>query len=615
MKTTPRQYLFGAALACYVTLTLAALAQTTSAPADKDAAAATSPTASTTTQTAAPITAPTATNSTTSSAPAATTPTSAASSAATPPSEPPTPPVAAPATTTNVEDDAKSEPRLRRIDAGSGDSKKTPARRFHGPRIRGGDNARVSICDNASLGKGETADSVVAVCGNATSEGDVADAVVAVLGNAHVTGPVGDSVVAVLGNAYVDAKVCQVVAVFGNVELGPNAEVAGDVVTVLGTVKRDPKSIVHGSIPNVALGGFHVTSSEWLQAYLTECVFKLRPLAIAPHLGWAWGIAIGCLLFYALLALLFRGGVETCIETLQTRPGGSILAALLALLLTPVLFVLLILTGVGIAVVPFLGIALLCATLFGKVTFLAWLGRRITRYFGDGPLAHVSVAVLFGGIIVMALYLIPIAGLIVYKLIGMLGLGVVIYTLLIRSKRERPVAASGAAVPAGVSPAAESVIAGAAMIGGPAVAPAPVAPAVPPIVTAALPRAGFWIRIGALAVDVLVLVVAAILVGFLPVRLHLGPGWLLVLATYGAVMWKSRGTTIGGIVCGLKVVRIDNRPIDWATAIVRALSCFISLIALGLGFIWVVIDDEKQSWHDKIAGTTVVCVRGNVSLI
>jgi uncharacterized RDD family membrane protein YckC len=65
----------------------------------------------------------------------------------------------------------------------------------------------------------------------------------------------------------------------------------------------------------------------------------------------------------------------------------------------------------------------------------------------------------------------------------------------------------------------------------------------------------------------------------------------------------------------LKVVRIDQRELDWATAIVRALGCFLSLAVGGFGFVWVAFDDEKQSWHDKIAGTTVVRVPKGVSLV
>jgi uncharacterized RDD family membrane protein YckC len=81
---------------------------------------------------------------------------------------------------------------------------------------------------------------------------------------------------------------------------------------------------------------------------------------------------------------------------------------------------------------------------------------------------------------------------------------------------------------------------------------------------------------------------------------------LLALAVYGAVMWKLRGSTIGGIVFDLRVVRLDGREVDWSTAIVRALACFLSLAVAGLGFIWIAFDDAKQAWHDKIAGTVVV---------
>ena len=112
--------------------------------------------------------------------------------------------------------------------------------------------------------------------------------------------------------------------------------------------------------------------------------------------------------------------------------------------------------------------------------------------------------------------------------------------------------------------------------------------------------------------------IMAFLSGLLPRFLHFhhGPGgWFIALAIYGAIMWKLKGTTIGGIVCGLKVVRVDNREIDWPTAVVRALGCFLSLAVAGLGFIWVAIDDEKQSWHDKIAGTAVVVVPKGVSLV
>ena len=152
----------------------------------------------------------------------------------------------------------------------------------------------------------------------------------------------------------------------------------------------------------------------------------------------------------------------------------------------------------------------------------------------------------------------------------------------------------------------------------PPVAPPPSAPA-PVLSASTLPRAGLFIRLCALALDgVLIGMIMGFTSSLLPRFLQFGHGpggVLLALAIYGAVMWKNKGTTIGGIVCGLKVVRLDHREIDWATASVRALGCFLSLIVAGLGFIWVAFDEEKQSWHDKIAGTVVVVVPKGVSLL
>jgi uncharacterized RDD family membrane protein YckC len=136
----------------------------------------------------------------------------------------------------------------------------------------------------------------------------------------------------------------------------------------------------------------------------------------------------------------------------------------------------------------------------------------------------------------------------------------------------------------------------------------------PPILSAAtLPRAGFWIRIAAVLLDV---VLFGICFGMLGHMLRLiGGGFPLWFAAYNVIMWGAKGTTIGGIICGLKIVRLDDRPVDWGVAVVRALAAFLSLAVAGLGFIWVAFDNEKQSWHDKIVGTTIVQVPKGTTLL
>jgi uncharacterized RDD family membrane protein YckC len=422
-----------------------------------------------------------------------------------------------------------------------------------------------------------------------------------------------------------------VVAVLGDVELGPQAQVGGDIVAVGGVVSRDPSAIVHGSQQSLGVAT-HMHGIDWLHAWVQHCLIYGRMLAFAPGLGWAWSLALICLALYVLIAALCPHAVERCRKTLETHPLQSLLAALLTILATPVLFVLLCITVIGILAIPFVGLALLLADCFGKLVILAWLGHRIVKLFSAETLLPPYLAVLIGGPLMLLLYTVPLLGMILYKLLGLLGLGVVVYTMLLHVRAQRaagqpaPAAAMAGASP---GPAAPSV--------APA-APAPTAPpaaqgpshfdessasaatsAASPVASAALahPRAGFWIRMVALLIDVILI---GILLSFTwhpgPFGSPSGTRWhLLVLASYGALMWKLKGATIGGIVFDLQVVRVDGRPLDWATAIVRALSCFLSLFIFGLGFIWIAVDHERQAWHDKIAGTVVVRVPKSVSLV
>ena len=608
MKTSPRHLFPSAAVACFLTLTFAAFAQ------DKPAEPAAPPPAATeqTPAVAVPADQSTPTNAAPANEPAV----------ATPATTTPAPVTAEPAATVPAAEakpatESEEAPKLRRLDEPTTPVKGKSVRRLiHSHTRHNNGNEIVAVGHDAFLAKDHKADSVVAVFGSATSEGEVSDAVVSVLGNTRVTGPVGEAAVAVFGSTTVNSKVGDaVVAVFGNVELGPDAEVGGDVVAVGGSVIRDPKAIIHGEVHNVSFGGAF-SDMAWLRSWFVHCALYGRLLAFGPNLMWAWWIALSFLAFYVVLALLFGKGVDKCVQTVEQRPGYTILTALLTVLLAPIVTILLVLTGVGIAIVPFLAAGLFFASIFGKVVMLAWLGRRFTKLMG---VEHPALAVLVGGVIVLFLYTVPVLGIVLYKLLGWIGVGVVVYTLLLGMKREKP------AVPPVVPPAPGATAFG-AVAGDPAAAAAGLPPlmlaplvAAPPMTSAdTLPRAGFWIRLAAMLLDVvLVGMICGLLSGFMPFGSHvrIRADLLPVLAVYGAVMWKLKGTTVGGIVCGLKVVRLDDRPIDWGTAIVRALGCFLSLIVLGLGFIWVVFDDQRQSWHDRIAGTTVVRMPKGVSLV
>ncbi|HEY0968359.1 MAG TPA: RDD family protein [Opitutaceae bacterium] len=464
---------------------------------------------------------------------------------------------------------------------------------------------------DAILSGGETAREVVAIIGNTIVDGIVDDEVVAIMGDSTLNGEARE-VVAVMGNVTVNGHVRgDVVAVMGGVQLGPRARVDGEVVSIGGGVERAPGSTVGRGIQEVGFMKGHMPQMDGLRAWLKHCLLLGRPLGFGEHLGWAWGIAFSFFAFYVLLALAFGKGVEKCAETLEQRPGYTILAAFLTMLAIPILTVLLAVTGVGPVVLFFAGIF---GTLFGKAAFITWMGRRFTKPLG---IQMPVLAALIGGLLLMLFYVIPYLGIVMWKVSGALGLGMVVYTLILGMKREKA-AAAVAAAPVGMaaaSPAAgftpmPSQEAGASSSGF-TVEPSFVAP--PPLrqttQMSTLPRAGFWIRIAASALD-------AVLVGICGgIFSFVGNYFLAVYTIYCIAFWALKGTTIGGVICGLKVVRLDDRKLDWTIAVVRALGGFLSFVIAGLGFIWVAFDADKQSWHDKIAGTTVVRVPKGTPLI
>ncbi len=496
------------------------------------------------------------------------------------------------------------------------------------------DRQIVSIGHNSYLPAGEHAEDVVAVMGDTKVDGDASDAAVAVMGNLTVNGTVGSGgAVAVLGDAYINGKVHgDVVAVLGSVTLGPDAVVDGQVTEVFGSLQRSSTAVVQGGTSSVLSFG----RLEGLHSWVHDCLLFGRPLAPTLAVAWAWWLSLALLAFYLLIAAVFRDGVQRCMNTLETHPGPSILATVIVVLLVPVVLLALVITVVGIAVVPLFWIALICAGIFGRVVALGWLGGRCLRLAHTGMASRPVLDVLAGSILALALYMVPVLGFLVYVLLGVFGFGAVMYALLlaVRPEAARPgtggpgtgAGRTGGAAP-GAAPAASASAAetsstyaaahaaspeeqmGAQTPPPPPYAAAAPAAAAPLLDVTALPRAGFWIRMLALLID---LILIAIAMGWL---LGHGSSVLLMLAAYGAIMWKFKGTTIGGIVCDLKVVRVGGGPLDWGTAIIRALGCFLSLVVAGLGFIWIAIDREHQAWHDKIAGTIVVRVPKGVGLI
>ena len=123
----------------------------------------------------------------------------------------------------------------------------------------------------------------------------------------------------------------------------------------------------------------------------------------------------------------------------------------------------------------------------------------------------------------------------------------------------------------------------------------------------ALEYAGFWLRLGAGVIDLLILgSVSGIIAYFFPALIVWMTSGVVISIVYWLGFWVWRGQTPGKMAVGVKVIRTDSSPVKWQCAICRCLGYVVSAITLFIGFIWVAFDGRKQGIHDKIADTYVV---------
>lgn len=140
--------------------------------------------------------------------------------------------------------------------------------------------------------------------------------------------------------------------------------------------------------------------------------------------------------------------------------------------------------------------------------------------------------------------------------------------------------------------------------------------------------AGFWRRVGAYIIDVIVIsIISGIIGGIFGIGLGTS-----VAATGGSVDdVQSLGNSLGGLIglaigiayfCGMEssslqatlgkkalglVVTDDNgNRIGFGKALGRYLGKILSGLILGIGYLMVAFTDKKQGLHDKLAGTLVL---------
>lgn len=74
---------------------------------------------------------------------------------------------------------------------------------------------------------------------------------------------------------------------------------------------------------------------------------------------------------------------------------------------------------------------------------------------------------------------------------------------------------------------------------------------------------------------------------------------------YNIGFWMLAGQTIGKRIMGVRVVQTNGQRVTFWAAVRRQIGYVISAI-LFLGYLWILFDNRRQGFHDKLAGTYVV---------
>lgn len=138
--------------------------------------------------------------------------------------------------------------------------------------------------------------------------------------------------------------------------------------------------------------------------------------------------------------------------------------------------------------------------------------------------------------------------------------------------------------------------------------------------------AGFWIRFAASLLDSLLIGIPFTVLGLLlatddTTRVSVGVGTtpgappllnliqLVVGVTYYAMLeGGSTGQTLGKKVCGIRVVDATTyQPaVGVGRGVGRYFARWLSALPCLLGYFWMLWDEDKQTWHDKLTRTRIV---------
>ena len=99
-------------------------------------------------------------------------------------------------------------------------------------------------------------------------------------------------------------------------------------------------------------------------------------------------------------------------------------------------------------------------------------------------------------------------------------------------------------------------------------------------------------------------------------RLDIDPllSTLLLFSLFGffAKFWTHSGQTLGMQGWGIRIQNADGTAIDLWQALLRFLIALVSLLCLGMGYWWMLLDKQNRTWHDMYSESQAVQLPKNI---
>ncbi|MDP3487943.1 MAG: hypothetical protein Q8S19_08435 [Bacillota bacterium] len=244
------------------------------------------------------------------------------------------------------------------------------------------------------------------------------DNIVMVGKDAHVSAGtiLSGSVVVIGADAIIEGHVRDsVVVILGNIHLEPNAVVDGSVVSVGGSLNRKAGAQIGGEQVSLGLGDINIGNLPRFNMsfrFFSPIASLWKVLSIV-FLGW-------------VVFWLFPDPVIKISQAAQAEPLKAVLFGLLGYLAVIPVSIMMLMTLVGIPLIPFLWLALLVGRFIGQVALGLLAGRYLAHKL-NREMTDAWVVVL--GLFVLGLAtIIPVAGGLATLFYSLLGFGAVIWT-------------------------------------------------------------------------------------------------------------------------------------------------------------------------------------------